>query len=130
MIDPKDATEKVAFILLTQDGELGAPVYQDVPDNTPPPVVIIGDITFEPLPGLKDDVDGRGTLEIVTIVQGDERKPIFPLQKGIKDRLRGAKVVEDGWRIKFNFTGDSAQLDETGTNYVGFSRFDFLALRA
>lgn len=57
----------------------GAQIFQNVPDNTPPPVVIIGDVDWAD----EGDKDGQLLLfnvVLTTIVAGRSRKPLNALQ--------------------------------------------------
>lgn len=132
MISAEDAVEKGSYALLTADIEdiapIGVPVYQDVPDDTPPPVIILGDIDAAPL-GDKDDIDQLVTLEIVTVTAGDERKPLLGLQGRIKDRLRGAVTEVEGWRLAFTFLDGRAEMTPDASGYVGLQKFEILATR-
>lgn len=134
MISASDAVEKATYGLLT--GSIGQPtpiegaqVFQHVPENTSPPVIIIGDIEEEPL-AAKDDEDCRVSLSIVTVTEAEERKPVLLLQEQIKDRLRAARVDVEGWKLAFAFESSTATLTPDGAGYVGDSRFEILALRA
>lgn len=122
-----DATEKAAFALLSAGGDIGAPVYQHVPEDSATPVIIIGDLTSAPLDA-KDDADRRIAMTIVTVVEGEERKPLLELQDAIEQRIAGIRTVQDGWRLSFTFAGASAVLAPEGDAYVGESRFDVIAL--
>lgn len=128
MISPEDALEKGSYALLTAAPPIGAGVFQDVPDNTPPPVIIIGDIEGAPL-GDKDGVDALLTLEIVTVTDGDERAPLLALQGKVKDRLNSAKHEVGGWRLSFSWVDGSATLTPDATGYVGLQKFEVLATR-
>lgn len=63
-----------------------ARVFQHVPENTPPPVVIIGDVDFED-DGGKDGVLLRFSVQVVSIVAGSARKPLNTLQAEVFDAL-------------------------------------------
>lgn len=123
-----DAIEAVAFAKLTA-GEIGAPVYQHVPQDEPPPVVIVGDIDVdaEPLGG-KGDNDERVTLTVVTILQGEARKPLLAIQGKIKTTLNNRSFSHGGWTLHFLFAGSDGGLLDDGETYVGNSRFTVLAL--
>lgn len=78
MTDFQGALEKAIYDRLTDEVTLGT-VFQHVPENTPPPVVIISDVDFE------NQGDKLGTLmlftvNIVSLVQGPGRKPLAALQ--------------------------------------------------
>ena len=72
-----------------------APVFQHVPENTPPPVVIIGDITSENQ-GTKESPLMLFTVAIVTVTKGHEREPLNLLQGQIHEALFGWKPPASG----------------------------------
>jgi hypothetical protein len=129
MTSAEDAIEKVAFDLLSAIADLGAPVYQHVPEDTPPPVVIIGDIEAAPLGG-KNDPDRLATLSVMTVTEAEERKSLLQIKGKAEAALDGAQAEHDGWTLSFAFLGATAVLDAEGAGYVGESRFQILALRA
>lgn len=123
-----DAIEQAVFGLLTTPTPIaGASVYQHVPENTAPPVVIIGDMDSEPL-GAKDDPDCRVSLTITAIVSGEQRKPVLALLEQVKGRLAGQRAAQSGWTLAFDFERDDAVLLDTGDGYVGTSRYSVIAL--
>jgi len=133
MTSAGDAVEVGAYQLLTGTAGtlgpiVGAPVFQHVPQDTWPPVVIIGDIEAEPF-GAKGDPDRRCSLQIVTVTDGEARKPLLDLQAQVEARLEGARLDIDGWRLAFTFEGASATMSGDGDGYVGNSRFEVFALR-
>ena len=128
MSEAIDAVERAAYLLLTADPAPDAPVYQDVPDNAAPPLFIIGDVDWEPL-GAKDDPDCTGRLEIVTVHDGDARKPLLAMQGEAFTRLADATIDVSDWRISFSFRDGSATLTPDATGYVGMQNFTFLATK-
>lgn len=129
MASAYDAVEKAAYTLLSAGGDIGAPVYQHVPENTDPPVIIIGDMTSVAL-APKGDGDERITLTIVAAVNGEERKPLLALLNGIKERLHNARVaVGDDWELAFTWLSGNALITPDGEGYIGDSQFEVLALR-
>lgn len=129
MISANDAVEFAAFTLLSAAPSIGAAVHQHVPEDTPPPVVIIGDMDAQPL-ATKGDRDRRVTLSVVTVTVAEERKPMLAIQGHIESRLDGAIMDVEGWSLTFSFVGDDAVLTPEGDGYVGNSNFTILALRA
>lgn len=124
-----DAIEKATYTLLTTGEPIGIAVFQHVPEDTDPPVIIIGDLETEPLDA-KDDGDERATLTIVTVIEGEARKPLLDAQAKIKTKLHGARVTEGAWTLAYRFISSSAALAPDGAAYVGESRFEILALGA
>ena len=78
MTDFQGALEKAVYDRLSEQVTL-ATVFQHVPENTPPPVVIISDVDFEN-EGDKTTPLFRFNINIVSLVQGPGRKPLGPLQ--------------------------------------------------
>lgn len=126
MSSAKAAVEAAVFAAL--NGVItDAKVFQDVPDNEPLPLVIIGDMKSEAAWG-KDDPDRRISLTIVTMVDAEERAPLLALQEQIEDALDDQRFTQDGWTLSINFEDDDAQLGSEGALYVGESNFTVLAL--
>lgn len=126
MSNAKAAVEIAAYHAL-DDVILGATVYQDVPQDAPLDVVIIGDMKSTPL-GAKEDPDRSVSLIIVSMVEAEERAPLLALQKQIEDALDGKKIQQGGFTLSFMFDDDDAQLGGDGATYVGTSAFTVLAL--
>jgi hypothetical protein len=129
MTSAANAVEKVSYNLLSDGNNIGAAVFQHVPQDTLPPVIIIGDIDVQPL-ALKDDPDRRISLTILTVTEAEERKSMLDLQDAIESRLDGARISHDGWIIAFTQTGCDAVLTPEGDGYIGTNSFTILALRA
>ncbi|MDX3908421.1 MAG: DUF3168 domain-containing protein [Sphingobium sp.] len=129
MVSASDAVEKASYATLSAGGDIGAPVFQHVPEDTDPPVIIIGDIEATPIGG-KDDPDRRVALTVITVTEAEERKPLLDLMNAVETRLDGARLQENGWKLSFTFVGSSAVLTPEGDGYVGESRFEILAFAA
>jgi len=128
MSDAKAVTEAAVYEMLSAEVE-GAPVYQDVPQDEPYPLVIVGDMKSSPL-GAKGDPDRRIDLVIIAMVAAEERAPLLALQQQIERILDGKRVEVDGWTLSITFQDDDAVLaaNEDGAAYVGTSAFEILAL--
>ncbi len=103
-----------------------APVYQDVPDDAPLPVVIIGDLLSVPFAGA-DDPDRRITLTIAVLTDGDERAPCSDLLDQVEALLAGKSLKHDGWDLHFSLVSCAAELAEDGSGYLGTAIFQVLA---
>jgi hypothetical protein len=126
-MDAEDAIEAAAYAALNVPALTNlSPLFQHVPEDTPPPVTIIGDISSEPIGG-KGDTDERASLTIVSVIQGEARKPLMAIQKQIKLLLDGKSLTRPGWVLHFAFAGTDGVLDEDGTSYIGNTRFTVLA---
>lgn len=128
MTSAKDAVEISSYELLSAEPPIGAPVYQDVPDDAEPPVIIIGDVEARSF-GDKDARDRIVTLEIVTVMRGDERKPLLALQEKVETRLAGVIEETADWRLHYRFVDDSATLAPDASGYVGLQKFEIIAFR-
>ena len=127
MSSAKAVVEAWAYSVLAE-AISGATVYQDVPNDAPLPLVVIGDLSSRRLPG-KDRSDDRiVTLNVLTLVEAEERAPVLALQEQIDTAIDGANVELDGWTLAGEFAEDEAVLQEDGASYVGVSTFTILAL--
>lgn len=128
MSEAQNATEAAIYAALSAGG-LAFPVYQHVPEDTPPPVNIIGDISGEPL-GVKGDADERIELTITTVVQAEQRKPVLAEQARILAALDGATLTGvAGWTIRPVKASGDAVLMPDGEHYLGTTRFTIFALK-
>lgn len=107
----------------------GAAVFQDVPENTLPPFVVIGELRGSPLGG-KDDPDRRIIVDIITVVSAEERGPLLDLQEQIEAAIDDKTFDRDGWTLSITLDSATAALGEDGQTYVGTSTFSVLALTA
>lgn len=127
MTNAVSAVEAAAYTALSAGVTL-APVHQHVPQDTPPPIVIVADMDAERLGTKEGDPDRSITLSIVSVVEGKARKPLLDLQAQIESALDGLRVTPTGWLLKFSFQNSDGALLEDGQTYVGTSRFNVLAL--
>lgn len=126
MTSATNAVEAAVFEAL--NGNLTVPVYQHVPEDTPPPVVIIGDIEASPLE-TKGDSDRQVSLTITTVIQAEQRKPVLDIQEEIVAALDGASLVKDAWQVRPFLESEDAVLLPDGAHYVGTSRYTIWALQ-
>ncbi len=129
-MDAEDVIEADAFEALNVPAvTVLASVFQHVPEDTAPPVLIIGDMESEPI-ATKGADHQRVALTIAAVVLAEERRPIRALKKAVKDALQDRQVSRDGWQLEYTFTGADGFLDpETGEAYAGNFRFSVLALQ-
>jgi hypothetical protein len=123
MTDLASALETAVFTRLTAQVTLGA-VYQHVPEDTPPPVVIIADF-FPEQSGGKGDEFERFEFDIVQVIRGAARKPLHALQSEVKSALHLWKPADaSGISIgEVQHLNSTAQLLPDGQNYYGSMRF-------
>ncbi|MBB5684293.1 tail completion protein gp17 [Sphingobium boeckii] len=128
MSEAMDAIEIGVFTELTA-AAIGIPIYQHVPEDTAPPVIIIGDLDSDDSISTKDDdLDEAIELEITTVMQTQQRKPVLITQARIKAALNGKAIMMPGFTIRPLWVSQSAVLLPDGENYVGTSRFRIMAL--
>ena len=128
MSNAKAVVEQVIYDALA-DGIEGATVYQDVPEDAPLPLVIVGDMKSYPL-GAKDDPDRCGSVIVVSVVAAEEPAPLLALQKQIEDLLDGKTFSPEGWIVQVSFEDDDAILGQDGATYVGTTAVTAIALTA
>lgn len=133
-MDAEDAVEAAAFEALNVPAVTAlAAVFQHVPEDTPPPVIIIGDMGSDASVSAKDDDDERVTLTVTAVVSGEERRPLRAIKRVVKAALHGLTVSKGGWRLQFAFTGSDGSLELSGPPddqqaYIGNFRFAVIAL--
>ena len=127
MSDAQNATEAAVYTALAAGG-LSYSVYQHVPEDTLPPVNIIGDIAGEPL-GDKGGDDERIELSITTVVQGEARKPVLTEQQKIIAALDGKSLTSGSWTIRPEKLSADAVMMPDGETYVGTIRFTVFAFK-
>ncbi|HEY1605620.1 MAG TPA: DUF3168 domain-containing protein [Allosphingosinicella sp.] len=132
MPEAASAVEAATFAALSGNDALTAlaAVYQHVPEDTPPPVVVIADISEDPggLLGKDGGGDVQLALTVASVIQGHARKPLFDIEEQVKRSLAEHREVRDGWSLTFLFAGSEGQLMEDGQTYVGNCRFTVFAL--
>jgi hypothetical protein len=127
MSEAQNAAEAAVYTALTAAG-LAWPVHQHVPQDTPPPVNIIGDMTGEPV-GAKDDPDERIELSVLTVFQGEARGPVLTEQAKIIAALDGKTLTVTGWAISPAKESADVALMPDGETYLGTARFMVFALK-
>lgn len=128
MSGPAATIEGIAFELLDAGVSL-ATVFQDVPEDTQPPVVILGDMSATPFTDDPDDQDRRVSLTVTTVTAGEERLPCTNIQDEIEVALGRARVTRDGWDLAFRSLGSDAALTSDAAGYVGTTTFEIIAFK-
>jgi nitrogen fixation protein len=122
------AVEGEAFVRL-DEGVTLATVFQDVPEDTPPPVVILGDISAVPFTDDPNDPDRRVTLTITTVTAGEERLPCTDIQDEVEAALGSVRATRDGWELAFRSLGSDAALIGDASGYAGTTTFEIIAFK-
>lgn len=101
-----------------------APVYQHVPDDHDPPVVIIGDMSMTSQGGKGGGLD-LIEVEILSLVRAPGREHLTPLMTAIRDALdEQALDAQAGVTLSRPvFDGDEDALLDDGNTYMGTQRF-------
>ena len=129
MIDLSAAVQDGFFALLNVPEVTGiAPVFQHVPDDRQPPIVIIGDMAAEPIGG-KDGGMDRFTVEVITVRREPRRAALFALMAAVRRAVAGEPVpAPPGVAISRPlFEGQDDDLAEDGVTYLGTQRFSVIA---
>lgn len=123
MTDFAAALETAVYTRLASQVTL-ASVYQHVPENQPPPVVIVADFFPEQFGGKGDDSE-QIEFDIVQVIRGAGRKPLHALQDEVRGALHNWKPADaSGISIsEIVHLNSRAQLLEDGQNYYGSMRF-------
>jgi hypothetical protein len=131
MSDAVVAAEKAIFDALTDPAAgLAFPVYQHAPQDTEPPLNIFGDVQASPFGEKASDPDRRISFEILTVRQGEERKPVLEEQGRIAAALDGMKFTEGDFVISCSGASWRCEMLEDGETYLGTTTITVLAILA
>jgi hypothetical protein len=125
MTSATSAAEAAIYGALTAGVTL-ATTYQHVPEDTPPPVVIIGDLEASQF-DTKDDRDREISVAITSVVQGEARKPVMDIQEQIAAALNHKTFSESGWTLHTWIEDESAILLPDAITYLGTTRVKVMA---
>lgn len=124
MIDLLTATQDAVYAALNVSPVTNiAPVYQHVPDNRQPPIVIIDDITSE-ADGSKDGSLDRITINIITVRREPRRAALYELMGAVRTALDGVAITATGALLTPPvFESSEDTLADDGVTYIGTQRF-------
>ena len=104
-----------------------APVYSVVPDNTQPPVVVVGDGTFDQVGGKNSDSE-RHDLVVRCIVGGTSKSALLALMQEVKAALHNQPLVSaDAVLSRCVMTSGNEVRDIDANALVGEQRFFVMA---
>lgn len=105
-------------------------LFQHVPQDTQPPLVVISDISSEEV-GAKSDPWERHTVEIISEYRGPARKHLYAIMGQIMALVDGAAIAQPpGISLTVpEFEGSEDGLLEDGQTYQGRQRFVLFAER-
>lgn len=126
MVDTVEGVQKAFYTAL--NGNLaGVPVYDHVPDGTPPPVVIIDQIQSLDW-STKDSPGEQHTVEVVTVVQTKSRKALRTIMSDVKDALVDQVISSTGVTIsRPTFESSDEEALGDGLTHIGRQRFGVFA---
>lgn len=125
MLDAAAAAQEAFYGGLNVAAVTGlATVFQHPPEDTQPPVVLIGSISLEPMGGKDGGLD-RATVDIVTFVREPDQAMLFALQAAVRDMLDGQPVHAFAALLSDPvLLSAEVQLLEDGETYMGTQRFE------
>jgi hypothetical protein len=129
------ALEKAVFARLTaQVSQTPAriKIFQNVPENTPPPVLMIGDLRESNVAQKQGTVVSLD-FDIVIVIRSVERRPVHARQAEVRAILHD--WIPDGLPIgmvitRVRQTSSDVSLLQDGEHYYGISRFSCFASQA
>ena len=97
MIDLLEPTQTAVFAALRSASGLTdlCPVFQHVPQGTPLPLTIVGDIESVPIGGKNEQVE-QITIEIVTVYRGSGRAPLLAIMHQQRLALEDQQLSHPG----------------------------------
>lgn len=123
MTDLASAVQKAVFDALDEAVTL-ATVYQHVPEDTPPPVVIIGEDDIDPTLGGKGEQFERHEIRIICVARGPGKLPLRALQEEVRAALDERPIAASGALLSDPvILSTSDQLLPDGQTYYGEQRF-------
>ena len=126
MIDSASAVQEASFAALNGASAVTnlAEVWQAPPEDSQPPLVLIGDVVLEPIGGKDGGLD-RATFEIVTLIRQPDQTALFALQMAVRNALDGQSITATGALLSEpSFLTSEVELLEDGETYMGTQRFE------
>lgn len=125
MIDAATAVQLAFYTALNVPAVTDlAPVWQNPPEGTNPPVVVIGNVSLEPIGGKDGGLD-RATVDVLTFIRQPDQTVLFALQAAVRDQLDGQPVSASGALLS-DPVMNSSEIDmmDDGETYMGTQRFE------
>jgi hypothetical protein len=125
MIDAATAVQEALYAALNVSAVTAlAPVWQNPPEGTDPPVVVIGYISLEPIGGKDGGLD-KATVDVLTFVREPDQTNLFALQSAVRDQLDGQSIASTGALLSRPVqTTSEVELMDDGETYLGTQRFE------
>lgn len=127
MTDLARGVEKAFYVQLVAE-VTGIKLFQNVPENTPPPVQFIGDMVRTQEGGKASDLE-RFDIDVITIVRANQAKVLHAKMDEAKAALdRWVPPITEGVRMhRVRHVDSRTQLLADGQHYYGSSRFEVFA---
>lgn len=104
-----------------------APVYSIVPDNTKPPVVVVGDGSFEQIGGKGGNAE-RHDVVVRSFVGGTSKADLFALMQQVKNALHEQPLTSAGAALSRCIMTSGTEVRDIDDNVlVGEQRFFVIA---
>ena len=126
MIDTASETQEAFFQkLVSTPGVTNlAPVWQAAPENSKPPLIVIGAISLEPIGGKDGGLD-RATVEILTFSIEPDQTVLFGMQAAIRNALEDQPIsTAVGLFSNPAFIASQVERGEDGETYIGTQKFE------
>ncbi len=109
---------------------IAVPVYQRVPDETLPAVVVIDSIDLQATE-TKDATPRRASISIVTVYRGRSKASAQAIIGAVFQLLEGFKLTVSGFSVsdcRLQFSGVGEETTEANLVHVGRQTFDLIIL--
>ena len=105
-----------------------APVFQHVPDEAQPPMIVIGQMSAQPYADTKDGSMDEITVEVITLNREPDRSALFKIMAANRAALEGQDLSTDEIELSpIKFLSMDDDLAEDGQTYIGSQRFSTIA---
>ncbi|HEX2594803.1 MAG TPA: DUF3168 domain-containing protein [Rhizomicrobium sp.] len=131
MADMMQATQDAVFAALDAAHKAVNPslatVRQHVPENTLPPLVIVGDMDAENVGGKGERTD-KIVIDVVSIYRGTARRGLLAIMAINRDALEDQEISAPGAAFSTpRFLSANTALGEDGATYAGVQQFEIYA---
>lgn len=125
MIDAATAVQEALFTALNVTAVTNlAPVWQNPPEGTNPPVVVIGNVELEPIGGKDGGLD-KATADVLTFIRQPDQTILFALQNAVRTQVDGQALTATGAILSRPLmTSSESDMMDDGETYMGTQRFE------
>ena len=128
MTDLLQATQDFVFALLNVPSvTVLAPVFTNVPPNTPPPFIEVGAIDAQAI-GTKADELEQHSVEVEFQFRGSTRRPLLAMMSAARSAMeQGTASVSGADLEQPRWLASATDREEDGVTYHGIHRFELIA---